>query len=428
MSVTANQGLRISVSGGNLTEISVRPTSDGTKLDVTEQTAQMVLGSGCVQVDSANPQRFRCNRPPLNFLTFIGGTGRDRLFVLPGSGDCDCSGGAGDDELRGADGADFIDGGAGADLVIASDGGDVIRGGDGNDTLTGGFGNDQASGGNGDDLFPMGGVADGSDVLRGEGGRDEVSYGSRRTAVRVRSDDLAEDGAPPLFFTPGEGDNVSTDIEVITGGGAADTLSSFGVPVTLIGGAGNDTLTGGFSGDRLIGGTGSDVMSGRQGSDFLDARDAIDDQITDRLSCGDEVGFVTDFLDADVHDDDTRGLPEDCEAVSQGMVGEHPNVVVRFARRGPGGRLRIGLRCPRKTRNGCAGRLAAGRVGGEGTRIRVRYGTRVRYSIRRGRGGTIVVRVRGRVTPRRGATVRVRSAERGQLGPRTTFKTLKVRR
>ena len=76
--VTSDQGLRIGVSGGSATEIGVRPTSDGTKIDVTEQSAQMVLGSGCVQVDSANPQRFRCNRPPLNFVTFArrGGAGQ----------------------------------------------------------------------------------------------------------------------------------------------------------------------------------------------------------------------------------------------------------------------------------------------------------------------------------------------------------------
>jgi hypothetical protein len=424
VSVTGDQGLRIAVSGSNLTEIGVSPTSDGAKLDVTEQSAQMVAGSGCVQVDSANPQRFRCNRPPLNFLTFVGGTGRDRLFVSPGSGDCDCSGGAGNDELRGADGADLIDGGAGADVVTTGDGDDVLRGGDGNDTLTGGFGTDQTSGGNGDDFFAMGGVPDGpGDVVRGEGGRDEVSYGSRRTAVRVTSDAVADDGAPPVFFTPGEADLVSTDVEVITGGTAADNLSGSERPVTLKGGAGNDTLTGGLSGDLLVGGTGSDVMSGKQGNDVLNARDAIDDQINDRLSCGSESGFVTDTLDADVHDDDTRALPEDCEAVSQGMVREHPNVVVRFARRARGGRLRIGLRCPRKTRNGCAGGLAVGTVSGES---RVRYGPRVRYRIRRGSGSTVVARVRGRSTPRRGAKVRVRSAERGQLGPRTTFKTLEV--
>lgn len=429
VSVTGDQGLRIAVSGGNQTEIGVSPTSDGTKLDVTEQSAQMVPGSGCVQVNSANPQRFRCNRPPLNFLTFVGGTVRDRLFVSPGSGDCDCSGGAGNDELRGADGADLIDGGAGADVVTGGDGDDVLRGGDGDDALTGGFGTDDASGGNGDDFFGMGLTPDGpGDVLRGEDGRDEVSYGSRRTAVRVRSDAIADDGAPPARLTPGEADLVSTDIEVITGGTAADDLSGFERPVTLNGGAGNDRLTGGLSGDVLTGGTGSDVMSGRQGSDVLNARDAIDDQTTDQLSCGSEFGFVTDTLDADVRDDDTRALPEDCELVSQGMVGEHPNVVIRFARRGRGGRLRIGLRCPRKTRNGCTGRLAVGHVGGKGTRTRIRYGTRVRYRIRRGRGRTIVARVPGRVTPRRGAKVRVRSAERGRLGPRTTFTTLKVGR
>ena len=160
------------------------------------------------------------------------------------------------------------------------------------------------------------------------------------------------------------------------------------------------------------------------GADTLLARDAIDDQANQAIQCG----SGSDVLDADVRDDDTRPLPIDCEQVSQGMVGETRNVVIRYARRSRRGRLKIGLRCPRRTRNGCRGRLRVGVLRRTRGRLRVRFGRSARYRIRRGRSKVVVARVRGRRTPRRGTRVRVYSRERGRLGPRTTFRTLRVRR
>jgi hypothetical protein len=422
VSVTGDQGLRIAVSGSVQTEISVRPSSSGTKLDVTEQAAQMVPGSGCVQVDSANPQRLRCNRPSLNFVTFAGGGLRDRLFVLPGSGDCQCFGGGGNDELHGADGADLIDGGAGTDAITGSDGGDVLRGGGGNDTIIGGLGADKEFGGEGDDVFSMGAAPDGADDLNGEGGRDEANYGLRRGAVSVTGGSTnADDGAPAgLGKIFGEGDNVRPDIEILRGGGGNDSIEAFGTANhTLFGGSGNDHLFGGAGNDVLDGGVGADELLGGVGDDTINARDAIDDQVNDRIDC-----FLgTDTLDADVRDDDTRALPTDCETVSQGMVGEHPNVRIRTAKRAGRRLLKVRLSCPRKTRNGCKGRLAVGAA-----RKGARFGPTKRYRIRRGRSKVVRVRVRRSSQARRGKKVRIRSVERGRLGRRTTFKTLRVRR
>jgi hypothetical protein len=100
------------------------------------------------------------------------------------------------------------------------------------------------------------------------------------------------------------------------------------------------------------------------------------------------------------------------------MVREDPNVHIRSARRVGGGTLAVRLRCPARTRNGCAGTLAAGPPASSGG-----FGPAVRYRIRSGRGR--IVRVRSAV--RRGGRVRVRSAEKGRLGPRTTLRTLTVR-
>jgi Ca2+-binding RTX toxin-like protein len=388
----------------------------------------MVPGSGCVQVDSANPQRLRCNRPSLGFVTFVGGGLRDRFFVLDGSGDCQCSGGGGNDELHGADGADLIDGGTGADVITGSHGDDVLRGGDGSDTITGGLGNDKEFGGVGDDVFPMGGVPDGADDLNGEGGTDEVDYGSRRAAVSVTNDGNADDGAPAgagMLF--GERDLVRVDIEVLRGGGGNDFISS-GIAgnTVLFGGPGDDTVRGDSGNDVLNGDAGVDALNGRFGNDTINARDAIDDQVNERIVCS----GGTDRLDADVRDDDTRPLPlpSDCETIDQGMVGEHPNVLIRSVRRGRGERLKILLRCPRKTRKGCNGQLSAGRLSGTGARAKLRYGEAVRYKVKRGKSRVVITRVRGRKSVRRGAKIGVRSVERGRLGPRTTFKLLKVRR
>lgn len=426
VSVTGDQGLRITVSGSIQTEISVRPNT--TKLDVTEQAAQMVPGSGCVQVDSANPQRLRCNRPPLNFVTFVGGDFRDRFFVLNGSGDCQCSGGGGNDELNGADGADLIDGGTGSDVITGSDGGDVLRGGDQSDTITGGLGGDKESGGAGDDVFRTGAAPDGADELNGEGGRDEADYGARRGSVMLTTDDTVNDGARPgvgeIF---GERDSIGSDIEVLRSGLGNDFISA-GQPTgtALFGGSGDDTVRGDSGNDVLNGGAGVDALNGRFGNDTINARDAIDDQVNEQIVCS----GGTDRLDADVRDDDTRPLPppSDCETIDQGMVGEHPNVLISSARRGRSARLEILLRCPRKTRRGCAGMLSVGRVSGSGRNATIRYGKRVRYTVRRGKRRVVVARVRGRNTPRRGAKIAVRSVERGRLGPRTTSKLLRVRR
>jgi RTX calcium-binding nonapeptide repeat (4 copies) len=57
--------------------------------------------------------------------------------------------------------------------------------------------------------------------------------------------------------------NGSQDIEIVELNGAIN------IPVTLIGGAGNDTLVGGSGNDSLYAGQGSDLLSGQAGNDTL---------------------------------------------------------------------------------------------------------------------------------------------------------------
>ena len=107
-------------------------------------------------------------------------------------------------------------GGAGADTLVGSAGTNVLRGGAGNDSLSGGGGNDTLDGG-----------AD-ADTLAGGSGTDTADYSTRSSGVNVSIDGVANDGEP------GEADNVATDVENLTGGSGADTLTGSGAANTLL--------------------------------------------------------------------------------------------------------------------------------------------------------------------------------------------------
>jgi Ca2+-binding RTX toxin-like protein len=433
--MSSSEGLLIQVfvTDGNESNLSVSSVESGgaTKLQVTElDNRELTPGTTCVYAGTAR-HIVTCPVPAIRFVTFRGfGSGaRDQLTLHPGVGDCVCDGGSGNDAIRGSDGADLLIGGVGSDLLDGGAGDDVLRGGSGFDTLNTGFGNDSAEGGDDGDTFTTGALADGSDTLDGGPGVDTASYaarGDRGGAVSATIDNAANDGAPPRVGAIfGERDNIRLNVENLTGGAANDILVGDSSPNRLIGDTGNDTLRGGTppSGgdpatpdDVLDGGLGSDVLQGDGGRDTLMARDAVDDQVVPGLSCG---PGVSDRLEADIRDDDTRPVPADCESVDQGMVGEDPNVHIRSARRARGERLTVALRCPRKARRGCAGKLAASRAA-----KRTRFGRGVRYALRRGKSGVVRVPAPAQASP----SVRLRSVERGRLGPRTTLQTLKLRR
>src|SRR5206468_2490802 len=146
-------------------------------------------------------------------------------------------------------------------------------------TVLDGPGNDAISLGAGNDTLIAG---TGADTLSGGAGTDTADYGARRAAVTVTLDDRAGDGAT------GEGDNIGTDVDDITGGsgddvitgsnsrnalrgGAGrDTLDARDGDDTLDGGAGDDSLTGGSGADALAGGDGADTLGGGDGDDSLD--------------------------------------------------------------------------------------------------------------------------------------------------------------
>jgi Ca2+-binding RTX toxin-like protein len=249
-----------------------------------------------------------------------GGPGADHLQGGPladllngGGGDDVLEGGEGDDTLLGGIGVDTLRGGAGSDVLRGDDGPDTLEGGPGRDYLAGGTGDDTESGGDDGDVLDGGGApgcdgGEGSDILNGDGGDDALCGGTgpgapdndalnggagedsayylRSTNVSVSLDNVANDGAA------GEADNVHADVEDVTSGSGADTLTGSDARNVLDGGPGPDNLSGlggndvladsggDSAADRLDGGAGDDSLAAGAGPDVYvggDGEDAVTD-------------------------------------------------------------------------------------------------------------------------------------------------------
>ena len=123
--------------------------------------------------------------------------------------------------INGADGKDHLNtrsvtgvpttlnGGSGGDLLIGSPSGDSISGGPGDDSMRGGAGDDFLAGGFGPFLETD------ADIEDGGTGIDTVSYLGHNPGAIVTRDGKPNDGSP------GEHDNVDSDIENVVGRVAA---------------------------------------------------------------------------------------------------------------------------------------------------------------------------------------------------------------
>ncbi len=248
--------------------------------------------------------------------SLLGGDGNDSLQGADGADTV--SGEAGDDQLGGGAGVDTLDGGSGINRISELVDGNVtivgsqitsqqlgnesftnisriilmggagnnlfdlrqttiaaqLQGEGGNDTLLGGSGRDLINGGNGSDVLSGGGQAD---VLNGGAGTD--------IAYEVANSNFTVVGLQVASAATGTETHTSIEGIVLVGGIGNNTLnaSQSSVPVTLIGGAGNDTLIGGSQADTLIGGRrgsladGTDSLDGGAGSDTYqrDAQDTL---------------------------------------------------------------------------------------------------------------------------------------------------------
>jgi hypothetical protein len=289
------------------------------------------------------------------------GEGDNVLGVVTG-----LHGGAGNDRLEAGPTGSGIFGGGGDDSLLGSPERDTLHGGDGDDELLAAEGDDFLSG------------DAGADVLSGGGGIDEVSYGGL-APLRLSIGDGPNDGAA------GEGDDIRSNVERLTGGQGDDVLVGDDNANRLIAYGGHDVLRGEGGPDELIGWGDGDVLDAGPGDDHVEARGALDRPL---LSDGER-----DHLDCSSHapviQADSMDFLTDCA----------PRVIVRVRRplraRGP---LVLTARCAADSTVPCRGRLWLTRRNEARVSRDVRFGPfdpgariRVRVPLRRRlRAGTCV--------------------------------------
>jgi Ca2+-binding RTX toxin-like protein len=188
-----------------------------------------------------------------------GGEGDD---VLTGT-DIGMSGGDGDDTVTalGSKSNFILYGDGGKDELTGGAGGDVFYGGAGNDDLKGGGGNDRLDG-DGAGAYEET-IAIGDDDIDGGDGLDRLTWDARTSAVTV---DLSK---PAPAGQAGEKDKLS-NIENITTGSGADTITGTDGANRITPGGGIDTVDAGDGDDFLGGGdTAADSLDLGAGNDTI---------------------------------------------------------------------------------------------------------------------------------------------------------------
>lgn len=193
------------------------------------------------------------------------GSGND--FVLGGAGDDTLFGEAGDDTMFGEDGNDILVGGSGNDYLNGGAGNDVLQGDSGNDVLDGGDGNDQVFGGDGHDVIN---ASLGHDLVDGGTGTntyDTTKYGSASVVDLTAGTAVTADGASTAELT---------NIQNVTTGDGADTVTGNAQANIIATGAGDDVIDDQGGNDLVDAGAGNDTMMASSGNDLIDGGDGID--------------------------------------------------------------------------------------------------------------------------------------------------------
>lgn len=209
--------------------------------------------------------------------TLIGDGNDNALF---GQGGTDTiSGGAGVDNIQGGPDDDLIDGGPGGDVIQGLGGTDTISyasetagvnvfltgsaqtvsGTDGVTTFENIRGSPFADNLQGDGAINVIEGGDGNDQLHGGGGDDDLR-GQNGTAdvASWEFDNLPIVASLVSGTATGNGSDVLTTIEGLTGGSASDDLTGNGAANPLSGNGGNDFIEGGAGADAITGGSGID--------------------------------------------------------------------------------------------------------------------------------------------------------------------------
>ena len=340
--------------------------------------------------------------------------------ALAGQGGDHISTGAGGDRITGAAEHDVIDAGGApykgqealpptGNTALDDPNRNIVDGGAGNDTV-------------------IALRATGRDVVTGGAGMDLITYADRfpvgapgAAGVQVSLDGVANDGNPNIdqldSAAAGEGDNIATDVENVTGTKREDTLVGSAAANVLFGDEGVDVLTGG---------SGEDVILAREPA-------TAGSGTADVINCGSpspsKTGTSTfgvfstesgsDRLQADLADP----KPTNCELLVDMAVDEPAPVGIARSARLTGKRLAVRLRCPRKALRTCAGdlRMAGVKAGSKTVKFSIAGGTRRTVSLR------LTERVASALA-RKGAVARILSTETGREGAVSRVELLRVRR
>ncbi len=176
------------------------------------------------------------------------------------------------DSFTASNGNDTIFSGSGNDSINAGKGNDSIKGGAGIDTIIGDAGNDWISGGSGQDSINAGGNDDTIALFQGDEA-DNVDGGAGIDLLNLSgltlNTSIVDLDANTWSTSAAAGNKTVSNIENVTGGGAADTLIGNAASNALTGNGGDDTLTGDAGADTLNGGAGDDQLAGGAGADSI---------------------------------------------------------------------------------------------------------------------------------------------------------------
>ena len=366
------------------------------------------VGAGCQQVGNANAGAMPSDFPGGGAAAFVATCDLTNVRIVEGRLGSASPGGQGwlstinlPTNVTTTSNSGPLAGQGAADKIFTGDAGDRITGSDERDTIDPGgapYKGQEAlppsgtvalddpnrnivNGGGGNDTFLLA-RGRGRDAVTGGTGTDLVSYAGRFTigapgsaGVHLTLDGQANDGDPNIdqldSTALGEGDNIGTDVEDLTGTKREDRLIGNGLQNVLFGDEGVDTLTGGSGEDTLVAREPAVAGSGT----------------ADVISCGSPsplrtttstFGVITtlsgsDKLEADLADP----KPADCELLVDMAVDEPaPIKIANTARRAGDDALRVKLTCPRAAKRKCNGtlRLAGRRSGSRAAKFAIKRG------------------------------------------------------
>lgn len=182
--------------------------------------------------------------------------------------------------ITGTNGSDTITGGAGGDIIDVGTGTDTVIGGGGSDTITidltaidVAYGDDSVGGsasGFTDTLKLLGTTSAGTTIVN----LSTTGIGDQIATINNVADAIVQTGfenldASGMAGTQGIVATAATTGSVISGSGAADTITGDAGNDNLSGNGGADTIDGGSGDDIIAGGAAADTVSGGAGSDVI---------------------------------------------------------------------------------------------------------------------------------------------------------------